>query len=283
MPTEYDFTLETVRLYKKLFPDGSIIVSTWSDTPEKDLAGLRAEAGVTLLLTEKPPYPGYTNINYQIASTKAGIQHARSLGAEYIFKTRTDQRIYAPDVYRFAYGLLESFPLKAPSLQKKRLVALGMNTVKYRPYSLNDMFFFGTTHDMELYWDIPYDMRPVEKIRTVGELVSKKVCEIYLMTHFLKAIGHPVQDSLADYWDALGRYFIMVDTADLDFYWFKKLRYLEYRTVKYDALYLSTEIGFREWIILYQNLYKKESVPEYVWPSLPNVARPTKIPLHEDS
>ncbi|MSR70971.1 hypothetical protein EXS62_02950 [Candidatus Kaiserbacteria bacterium] len=280
-----DFTLETLRLYKKIFPDGYLILSTWDDTPEEILKPFRAEAGIELVLNIKPNNRGYGNFNYQLVSTQGGLRRARELGAAYAMKIRTDQRIYATDTYQFLLGLLDSFPLHTKTVQRRRLIALGINTVQYRPYSLNDQFFFGTIEDMELYWNIPLDLVPKKKATfTLREWVTLRLVEGYLMTEFLKRIGHTPKDTLADYWDAVGKYFILIDQDMVDLYWCKYKRYREHHDRRYDAVFLSAEIAFRDWVILYKSLYNKETVPEDVWPNLPDSTTTTRVfdPVHSD-
>lgn len=276
----YDFTLETVRLYKKVFPDGHIIVSTWDDTPKKLIEQFRSEKGLDLVLNTKPDNRGYGNFNYQLVSTQGGLRRARELGVSYVMKSRTDHRMYATNIYQLLLGLIDSFPLNDKTIQRKRLIALGLYTIKYRPYSLNDQFFFGTIDDMELYWNIPLDIIPKKKVTfTLKEWLTLRLVEGYLMTGFLTRIGHTPHDTLTDYWDSLGRYFIIVDADMLDLYWLKYKRYREFRDRRYDAVFLSSEIGFRDWIILHRSLYEKQKVPEHLWPSLPDSTTTTRIPL----
>jgi hypothetical protein len=273
---ENDFTLETLRLYAKLFPGAPLIVSTWDDTPEALLAPMRLIPGIEIVLSAHPDKPGYGHSNYQIALARTGILKAESMGAAYIIKTRTDQRMYATDLYPFLYGLLEALPLKSVGTQKKRLVALSTYTLKYRRYSLNDMFFFGTVSDLKLYWDIPFDTRDIAKKFTVGDWQDAKVCEAYFFTSFLKNIGHQIKDTYEDFWAALGSYFVIVDAQTLDWYWPKWARHEEYRNRRYDTVTLGEEINFKEWIVLQQGLGN-------LWPKpvglekLPNNASETEV------
>ena len=221
---------------------------------------------------------GYGHVNDQIDCAVAGLKKAEELGAAYVFLTRVDQRIYATDIYPFLHGLTESFPLATGTPQKKRIVALGFSTIKYRTYSLNDMFFFGTCSDLKLYWDIPHDTRNISKLYTIGEWVKNRVCEGYLFTTFMKTVGHTMHDSLADYWEALGKYFILIDAADLDFYWLKYARYQEYRDRQYAGLTLGEHVGFKDWIILYRSSYDPKQVPIEL-DALPNDTHATPVHL----
>ncbi len=272
-----DFTLETVKIYTRLFPNAPIIISTWKDAPADTLAALAKIPNVHIVLPDHPAFAGYGHINYQIGCSVAGLQKAKELGAAYVIHTRTDQRINATDMYPYLYGLTESFPLEAGGVQQKRIIALSINTLKYRTYGLNDMFFFGTTEDVTLYWDIPHDTRTIAKVRTVGEWVKNKVCEGYLFTTFLTKVGHNMQDTLADYWEALGKYFILIDTADLDWYWIKYARFQEYRDRQYAGYTLGEHVGFKDWLIMNRD-YEDTRTPKN-YDNLPNDTHNTKIEL----
>jgi len=144
------FTLETVRLYKKHFAGADIIVSTWDDEPANYAEKIK-EQGAEVILNAKPQFPGTSHINFQIASSLAGVKKAQSLGAQYVLKTRTDQRMYAPNVMEYFYSLLEKFPPAPGFKQKRRILGVSLNTFKYRPYSLSDMNIFGHIDYMLVY------------------------------------------------------------------------------------------------------------------------------------
>lgn len=259
--TKNDFTLETLKIYKKIFLGAPLIVSTWDDAPADAVGAMRAIPGVEVVLQKLPGYRGFGNSNYQITGTATGIRKAEELGAKYVFKTRSDQRVYATDIFPFLYSLIESFPLAKLGVQKQRLIALGYSTIKYRPYSLNDMFFFGTIDDMKLYWDIPHDTRPSAVTDTIGQWQQGKFAEGYFLTTFLKRIGHDTKDTLEDFWDVLGKYFILVDASDLDWYWFKYKRYQEYHYRKYDKVIVGEEVNFKQWLIFARGLAGLERKP----------------------
>lgn len=57
--------------------------------------------------SERPADPGSGNLNLQLTSTRAGTETARDLGAEYVLKARSDQRLYAPQSLPFLHSLLD--------------------------------------------------------------------------------------------------------------------------------------------------------------------------------
>ena len=249
-----DFTLETIRIYKKNFTDTEIIVSTWEGEDAVCVENLRKE-GVTVLLNKTPEYPGISHINYQIVSTRAGIEHTAKNGAEYVLKTRTDQRMYAPNIREFLLNLIETFPVAQGFTQKKRIIVASLNTFKYRLYSPTDMFMFGTAEDMTAYWSVVLDTRKEfsNKRETIREWATLDACETYLATRFLKKIGRKISWTLEDSWRAYSDHFSIVDSENLDLYWRKYDYYKEYRDRAYDGIKNSVFLNFREWFILYAN------------------------------
>ncbi len=121
---ESDFTLETLRLYRRQFGDCHLILSTWAGTPEADLAAIRA-LGVDVLLCQKPVEPGLFNVNMQIVTASEGVRHAVGKGAKWVLKTRTDQRLCDPNALNFLAAIAMTFPVVPGFSQKHRIVGIG--------------------------------------------------------------------------------------------------------------------------------------------------------------
>src|SRR6185503_18530873 len=117
--------------------------------------------GAMVVLSDKPEYAGYSNINNQIKSSIAGIFKAKELGVKYVMKTRTDQRIYGLNVVDYFINLIRIFPLKNINVQKERLIVPSLNTYLFRIYGISDMTMFGDIDDMILYWNADYDDRKI--------------------------------------------------------------------------------------------------------------------------
>ena len=258
-----DFMLETVRLYKKLFPEASIIVSTWNTEDLEYIKKIKLE-NVEVILNAEPKIAGPSHINYQLKSSFAGIKLAEELGSEYVLKTRTDQRIYGVNVLDFFYNLLKTFPSKTGYKQKERIIGVSLNTFKYRLYDLSDMVVFGLLKDMELFWSAAPDNRPykADPNLTQGEFSRLRICEMYLTSEYLKNIGRELKWTLEDSWQAMADHFIVVDQTSLDLYWHKYNKHKEFRYLKYGAILNNREMSFLEWFNLYKGLANKKFIPE---------------------
>ncbi len=250
-----DFTLETVRLYKKTFPGAIQIISTWKDEDPLYIERIRAE-GVTVIQNDKPSYNGASNINFQIVSTAAGMRRAKELGAEYVFKTRVDMRMYATNVFPFLLDLIRRFPAVS-SVQKSRLIACSLDTFLYRPYSISDTFLFGQIDDMIAYWTPALDQRKLvfPTKMSILEWAKFRVGESYFMTAYLEKIGIKVDMTLVQTWLAYQTYFCVVDQQDIDLFWMKYERQREFRRLRYDHTYTDQELGFRDWLLMYNGTY----------------------------
>ncbi len=249
-----DFTLETVKMYVQMFTGTRIIVSTWATEDAEYLKKIEA-LGAIVIPNPKPAVAGTQNMNMQIVSTRAGINKARELGAEFVLKTRTDQRVYNPNSLSFLYNTLLRFPVATNFKQKFRIVGASLNSFKYRTYGLSDMLLFGHIDDMETYWNAPLDDNG-----SVYANLKLKINEVYLATTFLSAVGRPVLWTLADSWAAFRDNFCVVDEQSLDMYWYKYSRMKEYRYRHYDALYNDQEMSFVEWFNIYSALENKKPV-----------------------
>lgn len=258
-----DFTLETIRLYKKFFSGTDIIVSTW-DTEDSDYIKKIKDENIEVTLNAEPEIPGPSHINFQLKSTFAGVKRAEELGAEYVLKTRTDQRIYGINVLDFFYNLLKTFPPKMEYKQKERIIGVSLNTFKYRLYDLSDMVIFGFLDDMKLFWSAAPDNRPYKNDAnlTQGEFSRLRICEMYLTSEFLKNIGRELKWTLEDSWQAMVDHFIVVDQQSIDLYWHKYNKHKEFRYLKYGAILNNREMSFLEWFNLYKGLNNKKFIPE---------------------
>jgi hypothetical protein len=252
---EDDFTIETIKLYRKLFPLAIIILSTWHIN--KNRQAILSNLDVNYIENALPENPGIANINMQIQTTKSGLLLAKKLGAQFAIKTRTDQRIYHPSLYVYLLNLLNAYPLTEKSdVQKERLIGVSLGTFKFRMYGLSDMFLFGLIDDMLLYWNIPFDRRidTIEERRNSGktwrEFATWRVCETYLCTEFLHKIGFKTKFTLEDSFNAFKKYFIVIDSQAIKLFWNK----YTFNSDRYASFGMfDPQISFNDWLIIFNN------------------------------
>lgn len=258
-----NFTLETVRLYKKHWPSNNvIIVSTDVGSDTSIVRALKAE-GALVILTERPKVNGIGNINLQLVSTLAGLKAAKQAGAEYVYKTRCDQRVYNVNINEFLCNLIQTFPVVPGFTQKYRIIASSFLTIKYIPYLITDMFQFGHIDDMIEYWSANHDLRTVlpKPVRTVQDVIDVQMAESYLASQFLTRIGRKVTWTIEDSWQAYADHFCIVDRETLDLFWYKYDFYKEYQMKNYGGISNSQLLTFAEWFNLYKGIHNKLSVP----------------------
>jgi hypothetical protein len=218
---------------------------------------------VIVIYNVKPVYHGESNINLQIVSSSRGIIKAKELGAQYVIKTRTDQRMYSPNVDQFLFNIIELFPLHPGiPIQKKRIIGISMNTFQFRMYGLSDMLMYGHIDDMLLFWNISLDTRKFNSNdknlanSSLRNFAHWRICEVFLTTEFLNKVGQKLQWTLKDSWEMFANHFCIIDKESLDLYW-GKYDFLEYRWTRYgNAINIYSEFTFKEWLNLYCNLNK---------------------------
>lgn len=259
---EHDFTLETLRLYARQMPGTHLILSTWSDTSPAALQPIR-DLGATVVLSEKPAYAGPFNVNMQITTAAAGVRRAVADGADWVMKTRTDQRLLAPNVLPFLVALAETFPPAPGTSQKRRIIGVGLGSLRFAPYHLTDQTVFGTAEDMLAYWtpplreppaeaDLPASAQAMFESVPIGKLCRHAAAESYLASQFLLRMGRTLDWTLVDTWAAWRDHFCVADTCATDFYWVKgQMISQREHVVHYHAVTNRAEMGFRDWLLLH--------------------------------
>ena len=244
--TDYDFTLETLRLYKRYYPGASLILSTWEGEDNKMIEEVRSE-GIEVLLNQKPEHTGPRNVNLQIVSATAGIRRAAETGRKYALKTRTDMRLYNHSALRFLRATLTHFPFREKGIrQKGRLVSIFGSVRKW--YFAPDILVFGYTEDVRAYFDAPLVADTVSTL-FLGVALAPFVPEQYFLTAFLKKVGYPLRYTHHDSLRVQAKHMVVLDQESLDWYWYKYDRHLEYRHLSYRRR--KRIMGFPEWFTLY--------------------------------
>ncbi len=253
---ELDFTLETIKLYKRtLLPTTEIVVSTWDDEDEETLNQLRS-MGVHVVTASKPSNRGIFNVNLQLTSVVQALNKCSQLNVDFVLKTRTDIRIYAPNIEEYLAGLLEAFPPAAGYDQKYRILGFSLNSYMYRLYYVSDITVYGHISDMKKYWEVPLDTRTKEPDNinwTLRAWSEARMVETYLASTYLEKIGKTLTWTLEDSFRALAENFIIIDDQSIDLYWYKYRSWMEYRNRNYKSNKNNACITFRDWFTLYNN------------------------------
>ena len=252
-----DFLKHTLKIYKKIFKNSLIIISTWEDENKELIEELHGENIHIILSDDKEIKKSRSNVNKQIISTNVALNFAKTQNVKYCLKTRTDQRIYNNNLETFLISLLKTFPVKENKLIKSRILVPPMGTFKFFLYHLTDLMMFGETQDLINYWDKEsYDLG----LKKMG-LNEKKffindtpLCpETFLCSRFIGKIEDNVVWDLENWWRCLRDYFCIIDNSSLDSLWFKYEWEVEYRYLKTYSDKISRTIDFHEWLSLYNN------------------------------
>lgn len=157
-PVIEQITEKSITNIKNLFPESTIILSTWKNENiidiNVDLIIENNDPGPTILSYGKDNHPKTVNINRQICSTINGLNKVKT---KYAVKLRSDNILHAND---FIY-YLEKFKCKNSkySLFDKKIIYSNLFAKEITkgtriPYFFSDFFHFGTTRDLKKLWDI---------------------------------------------------------------------------------------------------------------------------------
>jgi len=266
-----DFTVESVRYYSRVKPQVIVIVSTWEGEDAGALERIKA-LGAEIVLNKKPTCSGRSNVNYQVVSTRGGIERAIQLGCQHVAKTRTDQRVYSLPTLLSLPQLSVDYPVMNAPMQKYRLISVSRGNAKFGPNFLSDFFMFGNVFDMKKYWDPPIDTVDYHhlchtrgKAFSLSELISRSA-ENYLLSNYLMSVGEIPDTSLKVWWELLADRFCSIDWSAMDIYWPKYEKNAERTDLAGDANIILHFIKFIDWINLYNRRMKDEIgiVPDYI-------------------
>lgn len=266
-PMAYDhhFTRDTIRLYRKHYPEALIILSTWDDEDANYLEDMRDEK--TLIQqskrTDEPRYVPGRNMVY------SALQTASEQGVTHVLRTGTHHRLYAPNLINFFKGIQKIFPLADGHLQKKRIITSNYFAFKYVPYCVSASVMFGHIHDMFAYWAAPDGGHPKQLERDWSsplKVFSEMDPECYYARNYLDRIGVKFSpQSLQDSWCIMAEQFGIVDCQAMDLFRFSSDRWWNERMqVQQYTNHASQRWTFQDWMLLCLRPDIAQQAPEYI-------------------
>jgi hypothetical protein len=208
-----------------------IVLSTWDDTAPALLAEASALAD-DVVTSARPMVPGIQNRNYQLVSTRAGVDRAIEHGARLILKTRTDLAPLATSLFARARWWLDRVGGEAARAAglNDRLIVPASYTRKFLLYHPSDLVMLGDAQDMATFWSAPLDPRTGELVAAASQETPLSVvnmagnpAESYLGLQFCRALNRPATGTLADSWSFYRDLFAIVDNDWFEMLWFKNL------------------------------------------------------------
>lgn len=203
-----NFTLETLKAYRRRYPDIPIVFSTWIDDAayvERRLKGY----GISIVSSNYPVNPGKQNILLQSRTVMA----AKSLiDSKYVLKTRSDQRVYASEDWlahlRKAHDARYHLGCK--------FISCNLNAYAFRPLIISDMFLFGLSNDIFDYF-----------LSLDEEYLSQDLLDNFNMDgpEAIFLAGYMERQKLSN--SQLEDLQHMVDYRVLELYWFKYNRFID--------------------------------------------------------
>lgn len=248
---EDDFTIETVKLYKKYYPDSPIVVSIWDVEESVEIQRITEISGGGVILSHFKMEEG----NFQRTTSLAGIQKLKEQGCEYVLKTRTDQRLYAPRMLSLMTKLINRNPIRINCSALARIIVCSMSTFSDRLYNISDMVVFGKTDDVLRYFSCPEDKRDLTSLPKItyhnylqsrADYSKLRMGEIWFATHYIESLGYELKWTYEDSEFYRNELFLIVDDAILDLYW-PKYSNKEYRWRNYYTQEDQHPVSFAEW------------------------------------
>lgn len=256
---KFNFLKDTLIIYKKIFKNSFIIISTW-ENENKDLINSLSDENIYIIFN-KEPAASRSNIDHQLISTNKGLNFAIQKKAKYALKTRSDVRLSKNNLETFLISLTKVFPVKKNGLINSRIIVPSLITFKYRLFSLSDIVMFGETVDLLKYFDATlYEESLIEfgiqnkdlsKNRNILKNDTPLVAEIFLCARLIKKLDPAMNWGLECWWQNLKDYFCIIDNSALDLFWYKYDWEYEYRFSRTYSDKFARAIDFQDWLSLY--------------------------------
>lgn len=218
------FLVETVAYYRQAYPGANIIVSTWVTENCSSIETLKRHDDCHVVLSEPPSNRGNLNINLQMVNSLAGIRYAKSKGAKYICKTRTDQRLQRHDFLGSLIDYINEFPPAAGLPCKGRVAVLAMTYGNlFYPFLLSDFLYLGYSEDVERVFSLPLDDRPSIKMpegSTRREWSEAELApEVRIAKFYARSLSLSSESSVEAYWAFLRDAVVCSDIQSAGLIW----------------------------------------------------------------
>ncbi len=222
------FTLETIKLYNKIFPGITVILSTWHGEDADEISRIIKETKCEVVQNKLLDNRGAGNSNLQAFSSLAGAKRAEQLGKKYILKVRTDSRVMARGIFSYLVDLINKYPVQENSCLSDRIIVF--NAFLFQPYHSSDFFFFGNTKDMVLLFDKKendykissnYADKMIENKMTYRQSFANPFGEIELLIRLFEKMKGNASCDLKEWWEVLSEYLIALPQSCLQSVWYK--------------------------------------------------------------
>ena len=233
-----NFTLETCKFYRSLYPNIPIVVSTWRGGVDDEFARQCQTIGVIVMANKKPQEPSFHNVNLQMLSSWLGTrlieEHFKNV--KYVLKTRTDMRINMPDFMLYFKNLLRVYPVADNKLEA-RLAFLSADFAWNHPFYVCDYMSFGTVNDIKKL----YQPREPQFNEPADFFLN---AEAYMMRTFYKAYIAPLPrgTEASAYFSFLKKYAVMSDFSTL------KIQWPKYFSARHRWMYHQTFMDHAKWL-----------------------------------
>ena len=196
-------TLEICMFYKKIYPQVQMVLSTWESEDIEPFQGLQDER-FAIIGSEKPDVSGPSNINLQITSSIAGINHLINQGCTHILKTRTD-------IFLGNSSFLNYLIWMHSKGKQHALVFSSFNSFLFRLFSPSDQVMFGEATDIARFWSLDL----------IADDQEIDFPEKYLFKRYVESYGYKTHEELSNYLTALRDYTVIADHEQLGQIWNK--------------------------------------------------------------
>lgn len=159
--TDDRFTLNSILLIRKVYPNIHVVLSTWINSIPIDDRERLADLNCHVIENSSLPsedmghYRKVGHLNSQLFSSLEGLQYLKTMNVTYALKIRTDLRIHLREFIPYFVNLLNLYKCDTNRLEKRLLTVCFSNNLVYCPFHMSDFIWFGHIKDMLKLYSIP--------------------------------------------------------------------------------------------------------------------------------
>jgi len=223
------YTLKTLSLYRRNYPDTPIVYVTWKGVCQSMVIEMEKQK-VTVLLLDVPIDTNKNgNADFMIYSMRVGIEYIKNnINVKYLCRHRSDQRIYKWNWIPSLVALIDLIGIGEGTCNLSgRIVTTSGASGKLRIYHIGDQFQFGYLEDIELLWNVPsfnegyaYLLKEYPEIVELQEREQQGLkAENYIGIFFYRALYGCWEFSHKASWRLFNDAIVIVDDSTIQLEW----------------------------------------------------------------
>lgn len=263
--TENKFTLNSIKLYSRLFEDTNIVLTT---NPSPKLASIKNANIPNVKIIENNLHTGDVlgnDVRSRILNCVSGLNYLRKHDITHAIVIRSDFRLTYDNVSCYLQNLINYYVLDdTVGDQKSRIIICSKNTLRYIPFCFSNDFQFGHINDLLEYWNNWDIINLINKKGSNLDFKEDNLLRYEVIMGFKYAkykIANHFCYNLNSYYEFLAQRFVILDNQQLGIIHHNN-SIDGFGEFEYDYYDTHQTIGFNDWFLINNKTTENEQIDE---------------------